>query len=231
MTRNSVDLLNEIEDRVRQHPILSHAFLMRLSAGELTKEQVAIWVGQQFFFSSQFPRCLAAVYARVQDFEVSKPLINFLAIEHWGSAVPGAHWQQFRTVLNAFGYDIDNLKKRKPFEETGEYLDFRLRLCLERSPEEALGAMGFGHELVNESIFAAYLAGVEKVPGIPEDALEYFRSHVDDEPEDFAIFKRMMTPYADSEESLHLIQKGAEDVLAARYRFFDRILDRLEAAE
>lgn len=52
--------------------------------------------------------------------------------------------------------------------------------------------IAFGHEYVNASIFASYLEGMKKVEDLPDTALDYFRSHVDDEPDDYMILKKII---------------------------------------
>src|SRR5205807_3596309 len=98
-----VHALEEIEREILCHPIIRHPFLDDLSAGRFTKDQIRVWIREQFYFSTQFPRCLAALYARLDDFEASKPLVEFLSIEHWGSMREGAHWKQFSQTLKFFG--------------------------------------------------------------------------------------------------------------------------------
>jgi pyrroloquinoline-quinone synthase len=219
------EMLATLEHDMAAHPILTHPFLIRLSDGCLSRDQIRAWIGQQFHFSRQFPRCLACLYARIDDFEVSAPLMSFLAVEHWGSSEAGAHWQMFKQVIEFFGYDLRDLKAEQPFPETTEYLAYRLNLCATGTVEEGLGALGFGHEFVNAFIFASYLKGVKQVPGIGDDTLQYFKAHVDDEPEDYQVFKRMTLATVKDAGGVALVRKGAEDVLRARTIFFDR-LDR-----
>jgi pyrroloquinoline-quinone synthase len=221
------DALTNIEEEILLHPILEHPFLVSLSAGEYNVRQVALWVGQQYHFSVQFPRCLAALYARIDDFQASKPLADFLGVEHWGSERAGAHWKQFQKTLEFFGLRIDELRCSAPLPETKEYLDFRLNLCLSGTLEEGLGAIGFGHELVNERIFDAYYQGISKITDITEDAVNYFKIHVQDEPEDYQVFNKLISSHAKDQTSFELVRKGALDVLEARYYFFDRIRERL----
>jgi pyrroloquinoline quinone (PQQ) biosynthesis protein C len=225
-THERSHILMEIEAEFLRHPILEHPFLKRLSAGGFTKEQVKVWVSQQFYFSTQFPRCLAALYARIDDFHASKPLVDFLSVEHWGSESKGAHWKQFRKALRYFDLQIGDLMVMQPFPETSEYLNFRLSLCLHRTVEEGIGAVGFGHELVNERIFESYFKGMCCIRDIPEDVLTYFKVHVQDEPDDYEVFKQLMLTGAENRKAFGLLRKGAHDVLKARSKFFDAMYER-----
>lgn len=219
--------LDSITTEIRQHPIIRHPFLMALRSGVFTRDQLRLWITQQYFFSSQFPRCLAALYARIEDPFASRPLMRFLSVEHWGSQATGAHWQQYVAVLDWFGLSLTDLNSRAALPETVEYLSYRLDLCLTAPIEEALGAIGFGHELVNCDIFEAYLRGVEQLPDVPTHALKYFESHVADEPEDFEIFARLIIAVATSPDQLESVRRGALRVLDARMTFFDRIHERV----
>lgn len=219
--------LDQLREEVLAHPIVAHPFLTALKSGGVTPEGVRLWVAQQFYFSTQFPRCLAALFSRVDDYDASKLLIPFLNVEHWGSSSQGAHWRQFVKVLEFFGLDAARLRQEEAFAETRQYLDYRLRVCINATIEEGLGTLGFAHELINERIFAAYLAGMETMPGVTGDALSYFKAHVADEPGDYLLFREMTLKIARSSQATSLVRKGALATLAARSRFFDRTLERI----
>lgn len=224
---HKLSLLNNLENYFRNHTILTCPFLKNLENGKLCREQIKLWISQQFYFSTHFPRCIAALYSRIEDFTISKPLINFLNIEHWGSNNNTAHWKMFKMVLDFFELDIEKLKVKDPTIETKIYLDYRLNLCLNAPVEESLGALGFGHEFINEKIFASYLKGMSQIENIPENVLLYFKAHVEDEPEDYRIFKDIIVSYCNSIQSLEMVKKGAEDVIQMRINFFEGILKRI----
>ena len=222
--------LATLERSFEAHRILRHPFLENLRQKRFTRRQIAIWVSQQFWFSRQFPRCLAALYARIDDWEASRPIVGMLGIEHWGAPRPDAHWAQFADVLPFFGLSLDGLARSAPLPETAQYLDTRLAMCLRATPEEALGVVAFAHELVNTQIFAAYLEGVRRLPEVPGPALAYFESHVRDESEDYAILRRIMQRLCVTPGSRRLLEKGGLEALEARCAFFDRIQERVQGA-
>jgi pyrroloquinoline-quinone synthase len=197
-----------------------------LADGGIASEDIRLWISQQYYFSTQFPRCLAALFSRIGDYNASKLLIPFLNVEHWGSSSQEAHWRQFVKVLGFFELDEARLRKAAPFPETRRYLNYRLRLCSAATVEEALGCLGFAHELANERIFAAFLSGMRTVPGVTEDALGYFKAHVADEPGDYLLFREMTIKIAQTTRAASLVRRGALNTLDARARFFDRILER-----
>ncbi|MCI0420474.1 MAG: iron-containing redox enzyme family protein [Acidobacteria bacterium] len=221
--------LDSLRDEVLAHPILQHPFLNVLRAGKVTPQGIRLWITQQFYFSTQFPRCLAALFARIEDYEASRLLIPLLNVEHWGSPSESSHWRQFVKVLRFFSLDPTKLKGEQAFPETREYLAYRLRICTEASVEEGLGTLGFAHEPVNEGIFAAYLAGMENIPAVTEEALSYFKAHVADEPGDYLLFREITLKIAQTSQALSRVRKGALATLAARSRFFDRMLKRVAA--
>ena len=221
-------ILESFEHDFINHNILSNPFLQMFQNGELSKKQIKIWISQQLYFSIQFPRCLAALYSRIEDFNISKNLMSFLNVEHWGSQNNSAHWKMFVKVLDFFEIKLDESIKILPFEETTSYLNYRLNMCIYSSVEEGFGALGFGHELINEKIFESYLKGMEQIEGINEDALKYFKAHVDDEPEDYQAFKNMIISYCNTASSFNLVKKGAENVLEKRNIFFNNLLNRIQ---
>lgn len=219
--------LDNLRDEVLAHPILRHPFLKLLAGGEIASEDIRLWISQQYYFSTQFPRCLAALFSRIGDYTASKLLIPFLNVEHWGSSSKEAHWRQFVKVLGFFDLDETGLRKAAPFPETSRYLNYRFRLCSSATVEEGLGCLGFAHELVNERIFAAFLSGVETVHGVTDDALIYFKAHVADEPGDYLLFREMTIKIAQTPRAISLVEHGARKTLNARSRFFDKILARI----
>lgn len=223
--------IQTIEEEIKSNRILNHPFLVKLQSGGYNKEQIKLWVSQQFYFSNQFPRCLGALWCRISDYQISLPLMKFLAVEHWGSEESHAHWKQYRQVLDYFGLSISDLKSVPAFEETKYYLDYRFDVCLNKTVEEGLGCMGFAHELVNEKIFTSYYHGVKTIKDVSESTLQYFKSHMEDEPEDYQIFKNIILSFVKSEERMSLVEKGAIQTLEKRIIFFDRIKSRLDSIE
>lgn len=217
----------DFENIFENHDIYNVRFLIDLENGKLSMEQIKLWIEQQFYFSTQFPRCIAALYSNIDDYNISKLLMSFLEVEHWGSKNSSAHWKLYRKVLEYFGLEINILNSTKPLKETHEYLEYRLYVCTNLSVEEGLGALGYAHEFVNKKIFESYLKGVSKIPNINDDALLYFKAHVEDEPEDYQIFKNMITAHCNSLESFDLVKKGALDVLEKRMIFFNKFYMRI----
>ncbi len=157
--------LDQLREEVLAHPITLHPFLTALESGRIKPEGIRLWITQQFYFSTQFPRCLAALFSRIDDYEASKLLIPFLNVEHWGASSQSAHWRQFVKVLEFFGLDAARQREEEPFVETRQYLSYRLRVCLNATIEEGLGTVGFAHELVNERILLPTLPGWKPYPG------------------------------------------------------------------
>jgi len=219
--------LDKLRDEVLSHQIVRHPFLTALVSGRVTTDGIRLWVTQQFYFSTQFPRCLGALFSRIEDYEASKLLVPFLNVEHWGSSSDGAHWKKFVKVLEFFDLDPAVLKNAEAFPETRRYLNYRLRVCANATVEQGLGTIGFAHELINESIFAAYLAGMKTIPGIGGEALAYFRAHVADEPGDYLLFREITLKIAQTSRAVSLVRKGALSTLTARSRFFDCIMNRI----
>ena len=222
--------ISELERQVLAHPILTCRFLETIAQGSFSDEEIKLWVTQQYYFSSQFPRCLAALYARIEDYEISRPLMtNFLAVEHWGTEHEGAHWKLYQKVLSFFGLSASELKEQKPLEETEKYLKFRMQVCLTGTPEEALGNMAFAHEFVNSKIFDFYYKGIRKVRGMTDNVAEYFKVHVTDDVGDYEVLRDIIVRGYNTPASMELVKKGALAVLDARLEYFDNLFKRFKS--
>ena len=70
---------------------------------------------------------------------------------------------------------------------------------------------------------------MKSLPDISASALAYFQAHVEDEPEDYAVFKGIIDAYVKEGGSMPFVRKGAVETLEERSRFFDRIKERLDS--
>src|SRR5207247_745682 len=81
---NAMDLLAEIDDRVRQRHLLGHPFYTSWVAGTLPREAMQEYARQYYAFESSFPRMLSALHARTDRADIRQALLENLWDEEHG---------------------------------------------------------------------------------------------------------------------------------------------------
>lgn len=216
-----------IKKHTQQHKIYETKFLQNFENGAYNKEQIIMFLKEQFWISRQFPQCLAILYGRIEgpeDVEIAFPLMHFLAVEHHGSTEARAHWKLLYKTLLAFNISPGALKKEKPSPATQRFLKRRRNFCLNKSVEEVLGGFTFAHELANEKIFQSWLSGIRKINDVPIKAYDYFETQVEDEPQDYIILKDICVRVVEQHKGRwSKILEGADTMLRMRLKYFEEL--------
>ena len=96
-----MDLLTEIDDRIRQRHLLGHPFYTSWVAGTLPKEAMQEYARQYYAFESSFPRVLSALHARTEQPDVRQALLENLWDEEHGEANHAELWLRFAEGIGA----------------------------------------------------------------------------------------------------------------------------------
>jgi pyrroloquinoline-quinone synthase len=96
-----MDLLIEIDDRIRDRHLLGHAFYRGWVAGTLPMEAMQEYARQYFAFESSFPRVLSALHSRCEDPETRQDLLENLWDEEHGPANHAELWLRFADGIGA----------------------------------------------------------------------------------------------------------------------------------
>jgi pyrroloquinoline quinone (PQQ) biosynthesis protein C len=246
-TNNGIFFI-EAEKTVNEHPVLNHPFLNEF--GNLTPAQLKAFIKEQYHLSVTLPQALAATYAHAEDayidgekisaWKIGLPLMRFLGYEHWGSSETGNHSSHFLSLAGAVGLQMHDLENHQPLSQTKKFAEKRTKLCLEGPLIKALGALAFANEYSNTTIFRKYKSGVQEIMqnhGI-EIPTGYFEAHIDEEPEDYILFKKMMETYLSSAPGQGardpklmqvLALSGANALLDARQSWYDELSECMKS--
>lgn len=215
---------------VDSHPVLAHPFLSTFRSGSLSRSQLDLWAGQQFFFSISLPSAFAALYARIPDIERlwkdKCDLAELFKVEAWGTRETGHHSRHFIKLCDFLGINVDDLEA-KPYTE--RYIASRLEMCLNaaRHIGQGLAGIGFGNEFLNLHIFRAYREGINKIPGCENCPTGYFDAHLRDEENDSRSFQALFNKLVTTEEEYYLAQQGLLELLDKRNEFFNDLWEDL----
>ncbi|MBS3152280.1 hypothetical protein J4230_02620 [Candidatus Woesearchaeota archaeon] len=221
--------LNGLLYVMEEHKVINHPFLKDFRDGKFTKEQVKFWAEQQFFFSVSLPNCFAALFARIPDknWKIKRSLVDLLKLEAWGSSDDGAHSNYFKELCKYLKVDLGDLSDKQPKSYTYDYINERLRYCLQEPIENGLAVIAIGNEKINLHIFSAYREGINKVKGLEHIPTGYFDAHLQDEDNDFLVFSKLFDSIVYNERQMIGARVALESLLNKRKIYFDKLYSDL----
>ncbi len=211
---------NKIEKRIQQHiqkEILQNPFFTKLKEGTLSKKQLQFAMGQYYHFRNHFHQWFGiAIY-------------NTVEVSHWKSCVEnlmteagidekfGAknHREYFEDFLKAL-----SATPQEPTKQTKEQINwFCERFKKGNNPIGVLAALGPGNELATDQRLHLMYEALKTHYHLPEEALQFFRVHIDGVEEDhYEAIKKALIPYA--KEHAHEIEKEAKNAITQSAAFW-----------
>lgn len=228
------DSFKGIEDLVRNHPTVNHSFLRKF--GDLDLNGFIRFIKEQYKLSTTLPYALAHTYGHAHDvslpdlpnWQLAKPIVDFLKVEHWGSDEDGAHSSYFTELATAL--NIEDIHLHEQYRETQDFVNLRTRICRYGPFLKAVGTLAFANEYANKFIFEYYLAGARKIRERSEISfpLDYFDAHVRDEQKDYEQLCTIMAPLLEyNPSSEKLMVEGTCELLDARLAWYNALNERL----
>jgi pyrroloquinoline-quinone synthase len=168
---NSVARLDRL---IRDRHLLQHPFYRAWSMGQLTQATLRQYAGQYYHFESNFPRYVAATYARLRDVEDRRLLLENLIDEEGRSPTHPELWVDFARGL---GMSAAAVRGAAPAPATRALLRSYERATMGASAPAALGAL-YAYESIFPEIAAEKSRGLRAFYGISApSAHEFFRVH------------------------------------------------------
>src|SRR5271170_6922035 len=96
-----MDPVASLDARIRERHLLKHPFYVAWSRGELTLDTLRHYAGQYYQFESNFPRYVAAAYARLTDPADRRVLLENLMDEEGRSPTHPDLWLDFAMGIGA----------------------------------------------------------------------------------------------------------------------------------
>jgi pyrroloquinoline quinone (PQQ) biosynthesis protein C len=237
MKARSLDFVasvRRVENRVREHPTLSHPIFDVLARGSVPR--LRAFALEQYRLSVTFPQALAALYSNAPDLEsqdgpipawkLALPLMNILSVEYWGTHVAEAHSRSFVELAFSLGLSREDLYAHRPIDSTRDFCSFRTRYCRDAAFPAAVASLAFANEFSNLIVFSRYLRAVESInsrtgANVP---LGYFLAHTRDEHSDYAEMTEILEAFASVDDRFEQqMQVGTEALLSARERWYDAL--------
>lgn len=102
-----MDVLAEIDRRIRDRHLLTHPFYTKWVEGTLPREAVQDYARQYYAFESEFPRFLSAIHSRCDRRDVRQALLENLWDEEFGAENHAELWLRF---AEGMGVDRDDVR-------------------------------------------------------------------------------------------------------------------------
>ena len=201
--------------------IRSHSFLQRCRSGEVSLDELKIFLVQQGLYSAYFTRYLCAMMANLPSNEEVLELAENL-FEELGLAPnsPRPHHLIYREMLEHYSLSLDGAQ---PLEGTRRLIDSMFQHCRSLNPAAGLGALCLGAEGLVPAMYSEIIRGFEAQGAVRRD-IEFFHIHVEcDDGHAEAIREIMLDIASSAPEQVEVMLAAGMSLVEARLDFFSSI--------
>lgn len=201
--------------------VREHSFLQRCRAGDVTLQELKLFLVQQGIYSSYFTRYLCALMGNLpsndQVLKLAENLCEELGLTP-DSETP--HSIVYRDMLKAFDLTLDGAR---PLVGTRRLIDTMFDHCRHANSARGLGALCLGAEALVPPVYADVITAFE-AHGVPARTLEFFRIHVECDDGHAETLRDIMVELASRDADNLPFMLGAGNALVdARMDFFSSI--------
>jgi pyrroloquinoline-quinone synthase len=143
-------------------------------------------------------------------------LAEILYDEYGNGNFARTHPAVYRKFLTALGVEPREYSIESGFPELSMYVDVMMRLTQSGDWIEAAAAVGIASEWPIPKYYADLLKGLRTIPGIKDDDLELFSSHIGIDEHHSELMRNALAPYAEKPEGREKIRRGVRTNLDAR---------------
>ncbi len=201
-------------DRLR-----SHSFLHRCRDGQVTLEELKIFLVQHGLYATNFIKYLCAAMSNLpSNGEIFLLAQNLFDEAGLGGTKP--HAVIYDEMLESFGL---SLKAATPANGTVMLIDAMFRHCRNENPASGTGALCLGAEALVPALYTDIVQGFVHC-GVPEDRLGFFTLHISVDDGHATALGEIMASIASERpaEIANMIAAG-RDLVDARLAFFTSI--------
>lgn len=217
------DSKNSLIQQVRSHP-----FLERCQDGQVSLEEMKIFLVQQGLYSAYFTRYLCALMSNLPSnhevLELAENLFEELGLEPGNQSTP--HHLIYRDMLQRFGLSLDGAEA---MPGTIALIDAMMWHCKNANPAYGLGALCLGAEALVPPLYSDILRGF-KGCGVPEKDVDFFRIHVECDDGHAETIRDIMVEVAkDDAEQMQIMLTAGRTLVDARLNFFSGVEEQFKS--
>ena len=217
VTDSAAAFLRQLNTDIHAHPFLSDPFLKRMATpGAISREQArrfAVLYYPHIFRTRLYQANSLGIAA---DENVQFVLAEILYDEYGNGDKTRTHPAVYRKFMKALNVDAADYNTEPRFPELVLYVDAMMRLTQSGDWLAAAAAVGIASEWPIPQCYGDLLKGLRTVPGIVEDDLELFSSHIGIDEHHSKMMYDALAPYAGSTEGQARIRAGVKANLDAR---------------
>jgi pyrroloquinoline-quinone synthase len=174
---------------IRARHLLKHPFYTAWSKGEVPLSTLGDYAEQYYQFESNFPRYVAATYARIPEPSLRRTLLENLVDEEGRSPTHPELWLDF---ARSVGRSRNAVERARPRPATRNLLAAYTGATFSPTAASGLGAL-YAYESIFPEIAAEKSRGLREQYGIRDPrAHEFFRVHTSADVEHAAAERRLM---------------------------------------
>lgn len=213
---NAPVYMQELKDRVNNHPFLRHPFLQLMSTQQLTFEQA------RTFALLYYPHILrtrlyqANALGVTPDEGIQAVLADILYDEYGNGDPSKSHMEVYRKLLRALDFSEEEMANAPITPEQQGYIDTMMRVTQGTDWLAAVGVAGIAGEWPIPPYYRMLLKGMRTVPGLDDDALELLIGHIELDIHHSRIVEEAIMPYLETREGQASLWRGIELNLNAR---------------
>jgi pyrroloquinoline-quinone synthase len=209
--------METLNKEIHAHPFLSDPFVRRLSTpGGVSTEQARRFALLYYPHIFRTRLYQANALGICLDENIQWVLADILHDEYGEGDKTRTHPAVYRKFLHALHVPADVIANPPVFPELAMYIDTMMRLTQGGDWLAAAAAVGVASEWPIPELYGAFLKGLRTVPGLNEDNLELFSSHIGIDEHHSAMMRGALLPYAGSADGQARIRDGVRINLDAR---------------
>jgi len=209
--------MNKLDEEIHLHPFLSDPFVKRLSSpGKISRAEGAKFALLYYPHIFRTRLYQANALGICPDERVQFVLAQILHDEY-GNGDPGrTHPGVYRKFLRALEVPESTYRHPPVFPELAMYIETMMRLTQSGDWLAAAAAVGIASEWPIPKLYGNFLLGLRTIPGITEDDLELFSSHIGIDEDHSEMMREALLPYAGTPAGQARLREGVKVNLDAR---------------
>jgi pyrroloquinoline quinone (PQQ) biosynthesis protein C len=170
-------VLDSLKNNILRKNLIHHRFFDEIRTGELTRSDVAVFLGQWWHPLHYFPDFLSRSISVVPRLETRTAICAILFQELGEGDPAGAHERIYLETMAAAGFSKEEVAEAPPFESTRNLVQ-----GYQRASTEETSALGFvyGTEVADLAMVSGIGAAVRQISGLKN--LPWVDIHVLQEP-------------------------------------------------
>lgn len=197
----------------------THSFLRRCRDGQITLDELKVFLVQQGLYATNFTKYLCAAMANLPGNSEIRPLAQNL-FDEAGFSGTKPHAVIYDEMLEGFGL---SLKGATPTAGTVKLINAMFRHCRNEDPAFGTGALCLGAEALVPAYYSDIVTGFVKC-GVKEDQLTFFTLHITVDDGHATTLGEIMASIAnDSPEAVAKMVTAGRELVDARMAFLTSV--------